>query len=1226
MAHIVIHHLLIPVLLFRSFEAFNFTTGPDCISIIGPQSGPNEGDLSKSTCDGSYTMTSCGFKTSLSTMTTISGSFITQNSTHEICNARNSANSVNGVYSIARCCNLVHFVDCNTYTSTLSTNTEQSMSCSSSNEQLTGCTVHTPGASSLQGSHPGTGMGSNETQNTCTGIRTVLSPSGLYSEATCCEPTYWSMPLECYKFTTSFSSIPDATVRCPNGYFMSGCTGYSDATVNKWGIEVIDGQDTCLARSEPSASGIAAIAICCQINTEVLYFDCRTKQCLYEVMLCENDRDCVVDCAYDNGDTTKGNDEACQNAFVSCGSNAKCEVLCDGNESCDRLRIDGTRATELIVRCNDHIESCGYIFIMCPVDGHCTIIADNVNKNVLYGAEISTVNGLNDVTLNTSTSLASDVDVRCGSQYEYICQVQRSSPHNTCQSGDTECGSVLTSNITLEPVNSVFECRTKPCRYQTLICHDNVPCTVDCAFDNGDAIQWDDQACKHSTVICPDSAQCNVICDGNEACNYMTIHASGSSELNVTCRDHFESCDEMTIICPHTSEPRKCRITAYNDQFHVFRWMIVLAMRGMKDIIFTNSSSLQSPLEVLGGNDYEDVWDVYNIFNCSSWDSAWCKWNNLMCHNEMDCIIHCGVHHKSCYDAAIHCPENQKCEVRCTSSQACDDIKVWGNNATELVIVCDDYDKSCANADIYCPVAAEPGKCQLSLSNGTYDSMVIYAVNGSNDVVLTGTQSNVSLNMRCGMQYEKSCALDNTFDCSSAGCRGLNISCNDDVDCAIECGSWESCKYATIMCPSNHGCLVHCNEYEACEYTEIHALDSTDLRLVCGNYNQSCKGIDVYCPGALRYGMCAISGDRDDTRKQFLDMEIFAVNGLNDVAFTLQQSPLQHDIVVHCGSLYDNSCVLEQSDPFKYCVASGHVCDYKPTSAPSNNPTSLAPTNPPYPLSTLYPSSIPSYNPSISPFDSPTAHPSPLIPTKKPSPIPTTTANPSTRIPTANPTNTPIQPSMIPTSPSIPTQLPFTATQPTYRPLDEGEVHEVTYSSTQNMDHSQEPDVDQGLNVIQVLEKYWILLLIGVIACAIFCGVCVLYRRLKRRKTTMQQTTNEMEKHEDVLTQHTSQRIQTVPFEIASEGTDITGMLMDALDAKVERVGSDGEGESVLQSDHVTAGEFDDMDAGEDGNASHVIQTVGSASIDHDFVNAAEMDEVVLGDDETDIGSNTPHI
>eukprot|EP01083_Nonionella_stella_P157911 513248_1 len=199
---------------------------------------------------------------------------------------------------------------------------------------------------------------------------------------------------------------------------------------------------------------------------------------------------------------------------------------------------------------------------------------------------------------------------------------------------------------------------------------------------------------------------------------------------------------------------------------------------------------------------------------------------------------------------------------------------------------------------------------------------------------------------------------------------------------------------------------------------------------------------------------------------------------------------------------------------------------------------------------------------SNEPTKSPTFYPSTNEPTSSPTSIPTLyPSNKPTQTPSHDPTNTPtLTPTLTPTNtPSLsPTNIPTIAT------LDEktSEAYEPIGITTESKDWT----------------TRIILIVIGVACIAILIVmICCVYEKLLKYNQSI-----------DSLAEVPTNDL------IAN---DIVAIVHEE-SADVQCVGSKGD------DDHVTAGECNDVDAGEGGNASHGTQTEGRESIDHDFVNA----------------------
>eukprot|EP01083_Nonionella_stella_P142763 442340_1 len=431
--------------------------------------------------------------------------------------------------------------------------------------------------------------------------------------------------------------------------------------------------------------------------------DCRTKRCLYETVMCDDDRPCIVDCAYDDGDYF-GSQEACESSLIHCPVNGTCEVRCDGPEACQDARIDATHSAQLNITCNGHFESCYGVKIFCPHAGNCIITAKNTveHPDAFVSVDIFAANALDNMNLSMSLPQQSNVTIYCGSGDQYTqCQ-----EHQQCNESASPCAELLSSqlNATILPstVGSTFDCYSDECRYLTLKCIENTQCNVACTSS---------QSCRLTNIYCSTNASCVVTCDADAACEYMNIYAGDAAEVRLTCYNHTRSCYKLEVFCPTSAQ--SCIITAYNDDLF---W--VSAKKGIQVVRFNRSSLPRSNVE---------FWCGYRLeYRCN-----------------LDNVFHCDApmpHSTNCYHD-VQCERNKTCEVICDSPKACQYTYIDARYAKELTVTCNNYASSCNNTRIFCP--EEPKRCNIKIYNtmiNVLDEMKIFTVNGSNDVALSAAQ------------------------------------------------------------------------------------------------------------------------------------------------------------------------------------------------------------------------------------------------------------------------------------------------------------------------------------------------------------------------------------------------------------------------------------------------------------------------------------------------------
>eukprot|EP01083_Nonionella_stella_P004069 11734_1 len=425
--------------------------------------------------------------------------------------------------------------------------------------------------------------------------------------------------------------------------------------------------------------------------------DCRTKRCLYETVMCDDDRPCIVDCAYDDGDYF-GSQEACESSLIHCPVNGTCEVRCDGPEACQDARIDATHSAQLNITCNGHFESCYGVKIFCPHAGNCIITAKNTveHPDAFVSVDIFAANALDNMNLSMSLPQQSNVTIYCGSGDQYTqCQ-----EHQQCNESASPCAELLSSqlNATILPstVGSTFDCYSDECRYLTLICTENTQCNITCT---------DSQSCTLTAIHCAANESCVVTCDADAACAYMQIYAGDASELRLTCYDHTESCHALEVFCPKSAQ--SCMITSYNDNLF---W--VYAKNGIHVVAFNQLSPLKSKVE---------FWCGYRIeYRCN-----------------LDNVFHCDASN-SCLYSGLECERNKTCEVICDAAEACKNAYIDARHAKELTVTCADYVDSCGVVFIFCADGAE--RCTIIVDNNNQnvlDGMEMFTFNGENDIVFS---------------------------------------------------------------------------------------------------------------------------------------------------------------------------------------------------------------------------------------------------------------------------------------------------------------------------------------------------------------------------------------------------------------------------------------------------------------------------------------------------------
>ena len=222
-----------------------------------------------------------------------------------------------------------------------------------------------------------------------------------------------------------------------------------------------------------------------------------------------------------------------------------------------------------------------------------------------------------------------------------------------------------------------------------------------------------------------------------------------------------------------------------------------------------------------------------------------------------------------------------------------------------------------------------------------------------------------------------------TIDCiGDEACRGFqNLTCTQNNPCVINClGGDSSCRFSKITCKDDQPCYINSEDKHSLRAAEINCPANADCILNGTQDNQGYRdaiincGVDGSCyflfdhyvtdvfnfhffelfnatyskyVKIYKYGnrgsvdlasniTCPISNDGDGgsncdiicgaTNRACNDMNIFAVEGFNDVNITETLDNQFSDSYVYCKSDYSSSCSIGTGDPIK-CADTNHICN-----------------------------------------------------------------------------------------------------------------------------------------------------------------------------------------------------------------------------------------------------------------------------------------------------------
>eukprot|EP01083_Nonionella_stella_P235885 829005_1 len=233
----------------------------------------------------------------------------------------------------------------------------------------------------------------------------------------------------------------------------------------------------------------------------------------------------------------------------------------------------------------------------------------------------------------------------------------------------------------------------------------------------------------------------------------------------------------------------------------------------------------------------------------------------------------------------------------------------------------------------------------------------------------------------------------------------------------------------------------------------------------------------------------------------------------------------------------------------------------------------------------------PTMNPTHSPTENPTAHP---------------TVNPFVSVnPSMNPTENPsMNPFVNPT------------TRPSTNPsMNPAKVHAITTTTLQH-NYSQEDAIKHDKELLAT--EYWILICIAAVLCIILCGIYVLHLRRKMNEVMAMSSQIPQPGANHVLVMDNNVKIQCVPLGHDQEEEFAVGSKES--DKQLKEYGEESVSDAMqVEGVHVPNVTPSNGD-GKEKNTSAA--TTGCDNTIH-FVNAAEVDQRVVSDDEVTASGNT---
>eukprot|EP01083_Nonionella_stella_P035072 95820_1 len=232
------------------------------------------------------------------------------------------------------------------------------------------------------------------------------------------------------------------------------------------------------------------------------------------------------------------------------GNGNRCDIECAGT-------VGGCRYTTFHTQpdTNLHIVSSGADALRtskvhCPLNGECTFTAVGDAPNMLSGAMIYAVNGLQDVSLtcNYSTGIANCYDIAyphlaCKPDFSVRCNLQLISGYDAWDCVPHSATALCSDNTTNGYYGSEFVCdQSDKCNNNKLRCDNDSDCAVYCYAQGG---------CQNSPIIGPPNGSLSVLCTSRYSCTNVAITAPFYGDLTVECKGDTKACGNLKVNGSH---------------------------------------------------------------------------------------------------------------------------------------------------------------------------------------------------------------------------------------------------------------------------------------------------------------------------------------------------------------------------------------------------------------------------------------------------------------------------------------------------------------------------------------------------------------------------------------------------------------------------------------------------------------------------------------------------
>eukprot|EP01083_Nonionella_stella_P078342 214341_1 len=508
------------------------------------------------------------------------------------------------------------------------------------------------------------------------------------------------------------------------------------------------------------------------------------------------------------------------------------DILCNASSSCGSNTLHALQANQVNVACNGDIRtSCSGLNVYCPSEhtNQCNIDCGTGTEKACNYFNIYTADNYTDGFMTVaidSCPYANNPSVSCA-QFAMRCL---DSDSYTTYHYDPDSTLSYCSNYGCCPITD-FQLDTQCNEGEDCIvnCTQNDPFDIDCFVATIDASKASsltlycetDAACNIASVLCPIGGDCNIICEGSSACASLILHASLSSNTNLTCGAGTYSCKSLNLYAENNTNVNVlCSIggDCGGARFRV-----------------SNSENV----DIICDGDCADYIYAYNTtktdITCA--ESGACS--GLWVEGKGSDAVTVNCEASSSCRVRLFCPEHGSCTLNCIDTQS------TTGSCTNSWMLFDGTDLTDYNSS---------NMFNLSCSSNEYDCADIIFDCEHYDRVSGGLPYT---------EYEWN-PFAQRYVCSDSVCcpKWIEIVCEAGQDCHIECNDTGSvicsnarinakdassltvdcihgqCQGTIFECPSasNTSCNINCDSsslFQPCWYAEFYGNGATDINIEC---------------------------------------------------------------------------------------------------------------------------------------------------------------------------------------------------------------------------------------------------------------------------------------------------------------------------------------------------------------------------------------------------------